>query len=219
MNRRPLTVLRTLFGWRVRAENVERVPRTPVIIAANHQSYLDPVELWLAAAPRITVGMVGVANPGVVAAFAKVFGGWMTRWLGMLPVDRTKPGAAVEGAAEQIASGKTVGIFPEGTRNRVSQDRLLPAKTGVARLALLTGVPIIPAGIIAPPGLTTGQALRNFLFSRKPAVVRFGFPIQYPRTPAEQWTPELLNRVVEDVMRAISALSGRTYTPRSPKIS
>lgn len=214
MNRRPLRFLRLLGGWRIRAEHVERIPLAACIIAANHQSYLDPVILWLAAAPRVPKAMVGVTNPSVATGFSRAFGRWALPWLGMLPIDKNKPGVAVELAAQRIASGDTVGIFPEGTRNRGAQDRLLPAKTGVARLALQTGAPIVPAGIVAPPGLTTGQAIRNFFFTRKPAIVRFGLPLRFPKTPPEQWTPELLGRVVEDVMRAISALSGRTYTPR-----
>lgn len=217
MTRRGILLFRLLLGWRIRVENLDRVPMEPCIIAANHQSYLDPVQLWIASGPRVPKAMVGLTNPNIARAFARTFGSWSLPFLGMLPIDPVKPGDSVAGAVWAIGNGFTIGIFPEGTRNRGPVDRLLPARTGVARIALSTGVPIVPVGIVSPPGLTTGQALRNLLFTRRPAIVRFGLPIRYPRTPPDQWTPELIEGIVEDVMRAISALSGRTYTPRIAK--
>lgn len=217
MNRRGILVFRELLGWRIRILGQQNIPMQPCIIAANHQSYLDPVMLWIAAGPRVAKAMVGVTNPNIARGFTKTFGRWALGWLGMLPVDREQPGAAIESAARRIEAGDAVGIFPEGTRNRGPQERLLPGKTGVARLALKTGAPIVPVGIVAPPGLTTGQAVRSFFFTRKPAEVRFGEPLRFPKTPEAQWTSEQIERVVEDVMRAISRLSGRAYTPRPTK--
>lgn len=217
MNRTSLCIFHRILGWRIRVEGAEHIPRQPCIVAANHRSYLDPVVVWLAAAPRVAKGMVGVTNPNVATGITRVFGKWTIRWLGMLPVDRDAPGAAIRLAAQHIEQGETVGIFPEGTRNRGQADRLLPGKTGVARLALLTGVPIIPAGLNVPAGLSTGEAVRNFLFTRTEARVRFGEPLRYPKTPQEQWTSELLERIVAEVMQSISELTGQAYTPREPK--
>ena len=216
MTRRTLLFFRALLGWRIRVEGLEHVPMEPAIIAGNHQSYLDPVQLWLAAGPRVPKGMLGITNPNVARNFARTFGAWVLPFLGMLPIDPANPGSSVSGAAAAIHQGYTVGIFPEGTHNRGDQTRLRAGRTGVARIALATGAPIVPAGLIAPPGLTTGQALRSFL-SRAPAVVRFGEPLRYPKTPETGWTPELVERIVADTMQAVSKLSGRTYTPREPR--
>ncbi len=216
MNRNGILFFRALLGWRIRIEDLEKVPMEPAIVAGNHQSYLDPVQLWIATGPRVPRGMLGITQPNIARWFARTFGAWVLPFLGMLPVDPASPGSSVSGAARAITQGYTVAIFPEGTRNRGDQTRLLPGKTGVARIALLTGAPIVPVGIVSPPGLTTGQALRGF-FSHKPAVVRFGDPLRYTKTPESEWTPELLERIVAEVMQAIAKLSGRAYTPRPAK--
>jgi 1-acyl-sn-glycerol-3-phosphate acyltransferase len=118
----------------------ELIPREgPVILIGNHVSYLDPPAL-------------GVACPRQVYFMAKVelfripLFGYIIGALGAFPVKRGAPDRkAIKRALEILASGKVLGIFPEGTR--IMTGELGPAEEGAALLALRTGACLVPAGI------------------------------------------------------------------------
>lgn len=115
----------------------EAVPRDgPLIVAANHRSYVDPVAL-------------GVACPRPIAYMAKseLFRipvlGPLIGALGAYPVERGKGDiAAIRASLRQLADGHAIGIFPEGTRNPGGEARV---QTGVALLATMARAPVIPA--------------------------------------------------------------------------
>ena len=142
--------------YRVRIHGGERIPaRGGCILAANHDSLLDPFVLGVAT--RRPVRFMAKAelweNP-VVA--------WVMDGLGAFPVRRAAGdrAAAARGAA-LLEAGEVIGMFPEGTalpyRNK-------PWGRGAARLALQTGAPIVPVAL-----LYTERALR-------PARPKIGFP-------------------------------------------
>ncbi|MEW6188878.1 MAG: lysophospholipid acyltransferase family protein [Actinomycetota bacterium] len=112
----------------------------PFIIAANHMSYVDPIVLGLAAYPRRIYFMAKEE------LFKIPILNWLIRELNAFPVRRGKSDKkAFQMALELLLRGKVVGLFPEGTRHR---GKLGPAHSGVAILALKTGVPVIPIAII-----------------------------------------------------------------------
>jgi 1-acyl-sn-glycerol-3-phosphate acyltransferase len=111
----------------------------PAIYAANHVSYFDPLLIAL-----------GEARPMQFMAWDALFGhphfGRLLLDWGVIPVDTSgsDPGG-FKTCLKRLEAGNRVGIFPEGERSRTEE--LLPLKEGVARLAMKTGVPIVPVVI------------------------------------------------------------------------
>ena len=141
---------------------------------------------------------------------------WTTRFaflaLGNIPVDRANSdsgAAAIEAAAAVLESGDLFGIFPEGTRSR---DGLLhKGKTGVARLALRTGAPIIPVGLVGTDEMQQPDDPIHVIRFNKTVTVRFGQPIpveRYVNRPDQALAPR---QMTDDLMFEIAELSGQIY--------
>src|SRR5580704_7615765 len=121
-------VLRVIF--RVRSEGIGHVPRQgPVILASNHQSFIDSVFLPLVVRRRVTF-----------VAKAEYFESWKIAWffraLGMIPLKRGGGPAsarALAAARDVLDGGGVLGIYPEGTRS--PDGRLYKGHTGAARLS------------------------------------------------------------------------------------
>ena len=137
-------VLRTLFGWMfaLRLTGTENIPREGrgLIVAANHQTYIDP--FWVAAPFDQRLRFL---------AWDAVFGwpvaGHLMRWLGAWPLQVNKSDArAYRRSVQWIKRGGALVIFPEGGRG-TSDGKLQPLKPGAARLALETGALVLPVTI------------------------------------------------------------------------
>lgn len=133
----------TLLGvfFFLRATGTRHVPRTgPVIIAPNHESYLDPPVVAMPL-PRVMFYMAWVRLFDV-----QWFGRFIWK-LGARPVDPASPAdiAAYRTSLELLKAGGMVCIFPEGARNMC--EGMLPLKPGVARLALASGAKVVPVWI------------------------------------------------------------------------
>jgi 1-acyl-sn-glycerol-3-phosphate acyltransferase len=121
-------------------------------------------------------------TPGIKGWFQKLF----FSGAGQVPIDRTSASAAegaLASATRILDAGELFGIYPEGTRSH--DGRLYRGKTGVARLALETRVPVIPVAVVgtdvvAPPGKKFGSFTRP--------VVRFGKPLDFSATRAWRTT-------------------------------
>ena len=126
---------------------VERVPaRGPVILAANHRSYFDVAALAIVAArigrPVRFLGKKEIFEAPVIGQLARALGG--------ISVDRgERPDQSLREARRALEAGEIVAILPQGTipRGRAFFDPLLKGKTGVARLAAITGAPVVPVGV------------------------------------------------------------------------
>jgi len=139
-------------GCSVRVRDVHR-PATgrPIVIVANHGSYLDSVVLMA----TLPVDFVFVANHKLAAI---PFFGLAVRRAGHLVVDRTRAAArraCVLEMIETLRRGRSLVVFPEGTRHRGNE--LLPFRLGAFRAAVEVGCPIVPVTIngttdIWPPG-------------------------------------------------------------------
>src|SRR3954468_4262378 len=198
-----LTPILTI-AFRPRIEGVRRVPRRgPAILACNHVSYLDWLFLPLVVRTRrisFLAKLEYFTRPGVKGAGQRYF----FTATGQVPVDRSgtdASSAALRTAKRLLDEGRLVGIFPEGTRSR--DGRLYRGRTGVARLAAETGVPVIPCATvgvfdIAPPG---AKVPRPHKIS-----VRFGEPMP----PIEKDpSAERLREWTDELMARICALSGQ----------
>jgi 1-acyl-sn-glycerol-3-phosphate acyltransferase len=199
-------VLRIVF--RPHVEGAEHIPdEGPAILASNHLSYADWLFMPLTLPRRVTFVAKAeyFTTPGIKGWFQKKF----FSGAGQVPIDRTSGDAAagaLSSAKKILGSGELFGIYPEGTRSH--DGRLYRGKTGVARLALETGVPVIPIAVIgtdaiAPPGKRFGTFTRP--------LVRFGEPLDFSRYEGLEDDRFILRSVTDEIMYEIMRLSGQEY--------
>src|SRR5213079_995595 len=168
----------------------EHIPRTgPCIIAANHRSFLDP----------FIIGTL-LRRPVYFVAKKELFGNRLQAWflnaLGAFPIDRGNADAdAMSTAREILERGDVVVIFPEGTRIRPGA--LGKPKRGVGRLALETGVPVVPVAVIGTESIRRGWRIRPHKVR-----IRVGRPLTFPRV--EQPSRHLAAAVTERIWPCIA---------------
>lgn len=184
------------------------VPRTgPVIIAANHVSFADEFFTPLSARRQIcyfakaeyftTPGLRGLAMKGF-------FGG-----MGHVPVERgdTRSAAGViDIGVDVLREGRALGIYPEGTRS--PDGRLHKFRTGIARVALRSGAPVVPVGLI---GTRDVQPPGDRWWHRAPVEVHFGRPLHFGDRADEERSARVLREVTDTVREAVQALSRQDY--------
>ena len=149
---------------RLEVEGAERLPAEgAVILAANHLSNYDVFPLqFVLSRPIFFMGKEEL--------FRNPLMDWLLRQLGGFPVYRGERDEwAVRHAQSVLERGQVLGMFPEGSRNQ--GNGLRPAKTGVARLALATNTPVVPAALHGP------QYMFRQFRRRTRVQVRFGDPI------------------------------------------
>jgi 1-acyl-sn-glycerol-3-phosphate acyltransferase len=192
------------FSWKIEVEGLENIPEHgPGIVAPNHLSVIDHFVVGAALPRRITY--VGKAE---------YMDSWKTRHifpaLGMIPIDRGGGSAAdraLSAAAGLLEAGELFGIYPEGTRSR--DGNLHKGHTGVARLALRTGAPIIPTGLQGTDVVQPADMPVPKLFEKMR--VRFGRPIDVSRYRDRADDRLVLRQVTDEVMYEIRQLSGQDY--------
>jgi 1-acyl-sn-glycerol-3-phosphate acyltransferase len=191
-------------GYRIRVEGREHLPkRGAVIVAANHRSFLDSVFIPLLIRRRVTF-----------VAKAEYFDSWKTAWLfralGQIPL-RREGGSASEGALlaarDVLEGGGVFGIYPEGTRTRDGVTHR--GHTGVARLALQTGAPIVPVGLIGSDECQPTDKKLPRLFKR--VTIRFGEPILPQRYAGREDDALALRQMTDELMFEIVGLCGYGY--------
>jgi 1-acyl-sn-glycerol-3-phosphate acyltransferase len=198
--------------WRPRYEGVKNVPRVgPAILACNHLSFADhffgPLPL------RRPVVFLGkreyFTGKGIKGLISK---GFFTG-VGVIPLDRTGGGAseeALQTGLRVLREGRLLGIYPEGTR--APDRRLYRGKTGVARLALESRVPVVPMAMINTFELMPSGQVRPRLRPRPG--VRFGTPLDFSRYFDKAEDRQVLRAVTDEIMQAISELSEQEYVDR-----
>ncbi len=192
-------------------EGSEYVPEHGgAILASNHLSFSDSVFLPLVLKRKVV--FLGKSDyftgKGVKGAATRAF----MQGVGTIPVHRgggKASEAALRTGMQVLGSGDLLGIYPEGTRS--ADGRLYRGKTGVARLAIEAGVPIIPVAMI---GTDVAQPIGQKLPSREDIGVRIGQPIHIRAYRGRQEDREALRELTDSVMNAIAALSGQEYADR-----
>ena len=202
-------LLRLVF--RPQAEGLEHVPEDgPAILASNHLSYADWLFMPLAISRRVSFVAKAeyFTGHGIKGFLQKTF----FSGSGQIPIDRSGKDAA-EGAMlsamQVLGRGELFGIYPEGTRSH--DGKLYRGKTGVARLALEAGVPVVPVAVlgtdkVAPPGKKFGSFVR-------PAV-RFGAPLDFSRYAGMEKDRYILRSVTDEIMYEIMRLSEQEYVDK-----
>lgn len=191
----------------IKAEDLQHVPKKgAAIIAANHLSFLDSFFIPLVVKRRKVTYL----------AKADYFKSWKTSWFfkgaGQISCEReggSKSEQSLQIALDVLRSGNLLGIYPEGTRS--PDGRLYRGRTGVARLALAAGVPVIPCGLIGTEAVMPKDAKIPKLTGRVPVRLRFGRPLDLSRFADRQTDRFVLRSITDEIVFEIMQLSGQEY--------
>jgi len=195
-------------GLRWTFEGAHRVPaHGPVLLASNHTSYLDPLVLaYLADQRDRRVRFLAKAE-----LFEKRGLGWGLRQIRQIPVRRHTGDASVslDAAVEALRAGECVVVFPEGT---ISLDlEPMPARTGTARLAAASGVPVTPVGLWGAHRILFKGRRPKWRRGIAEAVV-VGDPVRVaPDDDVHEATDRIMTAIAECVARA------RAVYPQRPR--
>ncbi|ACQ80160.1 phospholipid/glycerol acyltransferase [Beutenbergia cavernae DSM 12333] len=200
------TLLRVFYQPWIRG--VENVPKEgPAIMASNHLAVIDSFFLPLML-PRSLVFlgksdyMTGRGVRGRLVA-------WFMRGVGMIPVDRTggkASEAALQTGLKRLADGGLFGIYPEGTRS--PDGRLYRGKTGVARLALESGAPVIPVAMV---GTNLAQPIGTRIPRLRRIGVVVGTPMDFSRYKGMENDRFVLRSITDEILYELMRLSGQEY--------
>lgn len=191
--------LATWFRWTI--EGVENIPRRgPALIAFNHIAYLDPLAsaYVLDKAKRI---------PRFLAKH-ELFDdrriAWVLRGAKQIPVKRGTPDApmALDAAIDALEAGEIIVIFPEGTITDDPDLNPMEGKTGISRLAIESGVPVVPAALWGTANIWPKGYAKRWR-PRQDICARVGRPMSFE---GRSGTPEEWHRVASEIMDEISVL-------------
>jgi 1-acyl-sn-glycerol-3-phosphate acyltransferase len=191
--------------FRPKVKGLRNVPGTgPVIIASNHLSFSDSIFMPLVVPRKVTFLAKSeyFTSPGPKGLLKKL----TFIALGQVPVDRSggrRSEAALITGLKVLAEGKCLGIYPEGTRS--PDGRLYKGRTGIARLAIESGAPIIPVAMfntekIQPTGTVVPKVMRVEMI--------FGEPMYFEGDSSDLL---YLRDVTDKIMATIQSLSGQEY--------
>jgi 1-acyl-sn-glycerol-3-phosphate acyltransferase len=195
--------------WRPRTEGLENVPTEgAAILASNHLSFCDSFFMPVMVPRKVTfLAKAEYFNtPGLKGKVSKVL---MTA-VGQVPIDRTDAGkadAALQTGVRVLREGALLGIYPEGTRS--PDGRLYRGKTGVARMALEAGVPVIPVAMIGTDAIQPTGRLWPRLRPRPG--VRFGAPLDFTRYEGLAGDRFVERSITDEIMYELMQLSGQEY--------
>ncbi len=194
--------------WRPTVEGLENVPATgPVILAPNHLSFIDSFVIPIVVPRRVNFLAKAeyFEGTGLKGALSRYF----FDSLGHVPVRRgigRAARASLDTAADILAKGGAFAIYPEGTRSL--DGRLHRGRTGVARMALESGAPVVPIGLI---GTDQVQPVDARLPRIRPVTVRFGEPLDFSRYAGMHESLPVLRSVTDEIVYRILDLSGQDY--------
>ena len=198
---RPILNLVGRREWR----GVENIPKSGAAIAVcNHISYVDPLVFTHflydnGRAPRY----LGKASLFKLPIIGRVLSG-----AGQIPVERETSGASnsLVHAIAFLKSGHLLGVYPEGTLTRDENYWPMKAKTGIARLAILTQVPVIPCAQWGAQKLLPAYSKKLKLFPRAKFQVVAGPPLEFSKWKGRAEDPVALEEATAYVMSAVTRL-------------
>jgi 1-acyl-sn-glycerol-3-phosphate acyltransferase len=191
--------------FRPRAEGTAHVPATgSAILASNHLSAADWIFMPLSLKRRVTFLAKAeyFTGTGVKGRLQRAF----FSGAGQVPIDRSSASAAenaIQTGLRILQEGKLLGIYPEGTRS--PDGRLFRGKTGVARMALETGAPVVPVAMVyTTRKLPFGKSIMR-------VQVRFGAPLDFSRYEGMSGDRFVERSITDEIMYEIMELSGQEY--------
>jgi 1-acyl-sn-glycerol-3-phosphate acyltransferase len=211
MNNLPYGTLRAFLTpflmilFRPRVKGLRNVPATgPLIIASNHLSFSDSIFMPLVVPRKVTFLAKSeyFTSPGPKGLLKKL----TFIALGQVPVDRSggrRSEAAIITGLQVLSEGKCLGIYPEGTRS--PDGRLYKGRTGIARLAIESGAPIVPVAMFNTEKIQpTGKVIPNI----QRVGMTFGEPMYFDGDSTDL---AYLRVVTDQIMNRIQELSGQEY--------
>jgi 1-acyl-sn-glycerol-3-phosphate acyltransferase len=211
MNNLPYGTLRAfltpflLILFRPKVKGLRNVPASgPLIIASNHLSFSDSIFMPLVVPRKVTFLAKSeyFTSPGPKGLLKKL----TFIALGQVPVDRSggrRSEAALITGLQVLSEGKCLGIYPEGTRS--PDGRLYKGRTGIARLAIESGAPVIPVAMFNTEKIQpTGQVIPNI----QRVGMTFGEPMYFDGDSTDL---AHLRIVTDQIMNRIQELSGQEY--------
>ena len=185
-------------------EGLQNLPDGGFIACPNHLTEIDP----------FLIGHMLYSN-GIIPHFmAKeslfripVFGPWL-RWAGQIPVDRRGTAAmgSLDVARRVLERGGAIIVYPEGTLTRDPNLWPMQGRTGAARLAFETHVPVIPMAHWGAHGLMPQYSRRLHIFPRKSARVAIGAPVELSDLAAQGMTRSALEGATVRIQDATTLL-------------
>jgi 1-acyl-sn-glycerol-3-phosphate acyltransferase len=199
-------VLRVCFRpW---VDGGEHIPATgPAILASNHLSFSDSFFLPLVVPRKITFLAKSdyFTGKGVKGKLTKGF----FAGVGQVPIDRSggsASDAALSTGMRVLSSGKLLGLYPEGTRS--PDGRLYRGKTGIARMALKSGVPVIPIAMINTDVVQpTGKKIPRL----GRIGIKVGQPLDFSRYAGMEDDRFVLRSITDEIMYELMTLSNQEY--------
>ncbi|CCH69829.1 conserved hypothetical protein [Phycicoccus elongatus Lp2] len=199
-------VLKVLFRpW---VEGEEHIPDAGgVIFASNHLSFSDSIFLPLVVPRKMTFLAKAdyFTGTGLKGRLTKMF----FTGVGQLPVDRSggrASSAALDAGLKVLRAGDILGLYPEGTRS--PDGRLYKGKTGVARMAIEAGVPVVPVAMINTDKVQpTGTVIPKI----QRVGIRFGAPLDFSRYAGLEEDRFVLRSATDEIMYSLMELSGQEY--------
>jgi 1-acyl-sn-glycerol-3-phosphate acyltransferase len=210
---RPLIAILIRNKW----EGTENIPRSgPVIFAPNHMSYVDwgTDALFFQANGRYPTFMIKAS------AFKVKFIGPVLHKAGQLPVHRgrTDAGLVLKQAEESLKNGEAVIVYPEGTATRDPDLWPMVAKTGVARLALKTGAPVIPVAHWGTHDILPYGSTKPKFFPRKTVRTVAGRPVDLSKWSGSRLTATTLREATTAIMADVTALVAQLRAEEPPAL-
>jgi len=202
-----LTPILRLF-FRPTVKGAEHLPASgAAILAGNHTTFLDNLIIPLVVSRRVTFLAKSdyFTGPGVKGKLSKSF----FSGVGMIPIDRSggkASEAALATGMKVLTDGDLLGLYPEGTRS--PDGRLYRGKTGVARMALEAGVPVVPVGLV---GMFAIQPAGKKMPKIGKVEVRIGRPLDFSRYAGMEGDRFVLRSITDEIMYELMVLSGQEY--------
>ena len=192
-----------MLTFRPKVTGLRQVPTAgPVIIASNHLSFSDSIFMPLVVPRKVTFLAKAeyFTSPGIKGFIKKI----TFIALGQVPVDRAggrRSEAALLTGLELLKEGACIGIYPEGTRS--PDGRLYKGRTGIARMAIESGAPVVPVAMfntaeIQPTGKVVPKVQRVEMV--------FGEPMYFE---GDSSNVQLLREATDRIMKAIQQISGQ----------
>ena len=194
-----------MLGFRPKVTGLRQVPTVgPVIIASNHLSFSDSIFMPLVVPRKVTFLAKSeyFTSPGVKGLLKKL----TFKALGQVPVDRAggrRSEAALLTGLELLKEGACIGIYPEGTRS--PDGRLYKGRTGIARMAIESGAPVVPVAMfntaeIQPTGRVVPKLQRVEMV--------FGEPMYFE---GDSTNVQVLREATDRIMKTLQQLSGQEF--------
>lgn len=210
---RPILNLIIKKDWR----GSEKLPRSgAAIVVCNHLSYVDPLTFTHflynnGRAPRY-LGKESVFRIPII--------GTVIKGAGQIPVSRESKDAVkgLEHAIAVLKAGHLLGVYPEGTLTRDENLWPMRAKTGVARLALITGAPVYPCASWGPEKVLPPYSKKLRVFPRTKVSVLMGDPVDLSRWHGKHEDPVAIEEAADHIMDRITSLLEELRQEEAPAV-